>query len=501
VRGTRQRNAPPGAFSNHKEAGKEPLMKGIPTFRLNRLKQAAVMAAAVAVVAGASVLGGTGVAHAAVPISDLGNGQGTMGVSVGGTALTEGGAAQSTSSTPTWSSPACPSTNNGSAKLLVVDPLNPTASTALLAPINNSVTAAFTFTSPAADELSNVLPNLFDNVNGDTVEVVVQCYASASGIGASVYENDAFLSISADGSTFQLVAPPAAPPATVNFTLTSNPATATSGQSVTLTATASVTTATGSVQFENNGAAINTPAILAGGVASTMFTAPTVTTATTDTITAVYTPTGNFAAGTVTPYSLTVNPAPVNPTTASGSIPLAVNVPLSGTFSLTVNTSTWVVLGVNSAGTVATGATTPIVVTDTYNSYPGWSVTGQATQWTGVTNPAAETPSGYPAATDIPADHGAQTMAADQLGWAPTSTGTLPTGVTVNTAGIAAGTTGGAGLGDGAQVLATGKPGVGSYTGAGGVTLGANLTLDIPSGQEEGPYAAFLNIDATSGTP
>ena len=113
--------------------------------------------------------------------------------------------------------------------------------------------------------------------------------------------------------------------------------------------------------------------------------------ATTEPLTAVYTPTGNYAATTPGSLSLPVNPPPANPTTASGSIPLAVTVPLSGTFTLTVNTTTWVVLGVNSAGTTATGTTTPVVLTDTYNSYPGWSVTGEATQWTGVTNPSAET--------------------------------------------------------------------------------------------------------------
>jgi hypothetical protein len=198
----------------------------------------------------------------------------------------------------------------------------------------------------------------------------------------------------------------------------------------------------------------------------------------------------------------------VNPTTASGSIPLAVNVPLSGTFTLTVNSTTWVVLTPNSAGTVATGATTPIVVVDTYNSYPGWSVTGEATQWTGVTNPEqAGLPANYPglATADIPADHGNQHIPADDLGWAPTSTGTLPAGVVVNPTGVTAGTgtpgNPGSGLGDAFQNLATAAPGIGSFTGTGGVTLGANLTLDIPSGQEEGPYSAFLNIDAMSGTP
>ncbi len=440
-------------------------MKGIPTFRLKRLKQAAVMTGVTALVAAGSLLGAAQ-AHAAVPVSDLGNGQGTLGVSVAGTALTEGGATESTNSTPTWNSPACPGTNNGSAKLLVVDPVQPTASTLLLASINNSVTSTFTFTSPAADELSNVLPNLFDNVNGDTVEVVVECYASASGTGAAAFENDAFLAISSDGSTFQLVAPPAGPPTSVTVALTASPNPATSGQSVTLTATVAPSNATGAIQFENNGTNINGPATISGGVATTSTTFNGVTTATTETLTAVYTATGNFAATSPGSLSLPVNPAPAN----SGTIPLAVSVPQSGSFSLTVDSTDVVTL--TATGLNATGTTTPITVSDTRNSYPGWSVSGQDGAWTGTGTAVGGTFTG------------------SQLGWTPTDTAlapgtTLGSPVTPVTPGLGT-----------AAILASAPHGLGN--GYGTSTLGASLSLVIPATAPAGPYTSGLTISAVT---
>jgi hypothetical protein len=437
-------------------------MKGIPTFRPKRLKKAAVMTGAVALVAAGAALGGTGVAHAAgaVPVSDLGNGQGTLTMSP-----TSG----STNSTPTWNSPACPGTANGSAKLLVVDPLN-VADTALLAPLNNSVTSAFSFTSPAADELSNVLPNLFDDVSGDTVEVVVECYPQASGNGTGVFENDTFLSISGDESTFTQVPPPAGPATNVSVALAASPNPATSGQSVTLTATVTPSNATGTIQFENNGTNINGPATIASGSASTSTTFSGITTATTESLTAVYTPTGNFAATTPGTLSLPVNPAPPN----SGTIPLAVSVPQVGTFNLTVDSTDVVTLTATDLS--ATGETTPITVADSRNSFPGWSVSGQDGAWTGTDTAAGGTFSG------------------DQLGWTPTDTALAP-GVTLGSPVTAANP----GLGTTAATLASVHAGLGN--GFGTSTLGANLSLAIPATAPAGPYTSGLTISAVTSNP
>jgi Bacterial Ig-like domain (group 3) len=459
-------------------------MKGIPVVRPKRLKRALVLLGAGALFASASVLGTIGTAYAANPTTILGNDGGTLGVNP-----TTG----PTSSSVTLSSNACPAAEQGSAKALIVDPLNST-DTSLLAAVDNSVATAFTITVTGADSLANQ-ESFVSNLDGNTAEIVIECFAQTSGNGTvHAYEQDAFLSFSSDGSTFTVVPPPAAAPTNVSVGLIASPSPATGGQQVTLTATVTPSNATGSIQFQNNGSIIGT-APISGGTASTNTSFSGITTATTETLTAVYQPTGNFAATTPGSFSLTVNPPAPN----SGTIPLAVNVPQSGTFTLTVDTTDWVVLGVNTAGTSATAPTTPIVVTDTRNYYPGWSVTGEATQWVGVTNPASETPTGYPAATNIPADHGSQHIAADQLGWAPSNVGTLSPGVTLGPT-ITAGTS--PGLGDAAQVLASVHAGAGNgFTGATGLTLGANLTLAIPAGQEAGPYAADLNIDAASSLP
>ena len=469
-------------------------MKGIPTLSRDRLKRAAAVAGVGALVVGGAILG-TAQAHAAVTPALFGTGTGLTITPATGTAST----------VETYSSTACPSGFQGSAVIDAIDPTTP-AGTAKgninqdqMASPNTTVSSTFTGTfnlSVLTNEAANI-----GVADGQQFEVGVFCYTAGNATGAGEWAAGTFATLSGGGTAYTADQTLVQPAQSVNLTLTASPNPATSGQSVTLTATASVAGATGTVTFENNGTSLGS-APLSGGTpdtASLPITAPTETATTNVALTAVYNPTGNFTAGTNGTLSLPVNPPPVNPTTASGTIPLAVSVPLSGTFTLTVNTTTWVVLSVNSAGTTGTAATTPIVVTDTYNSYPGWSVTGEATQWNGVTNTTTQTPSGYPAASDIPADHGSQHIAADQLGWAPTNTGTLPTGVTLGNA-ITAGTTG-TGLGDAFQPLATGAPGVGSFTGASGVTLGANLTLAIPAGQEEGPYAAFLNIDAMSGTP
>jgi hypothetical protein len=461
-------------------------MKGIPAVRPKRLKRAVVLLGAGALIASASVLGTIGTAYAANPTTILGNDGGTLTVSPN---------TGQASGSVTVGSNACPAGIQGSAKLLIVDPLDQT-DTSLLAPLSNSVASSFSFTVSSSNSQGSLAnqENLVNNLDGNVAEVVVQCYSQSGGFGTSQYEQDAFLSFSANGSTFTVVPPPAAAPTNVTVGLTASPSPATGGQQVTLTATVTPSNATGSIQFQNNGSIIGT-APISGGTASTNTSFSGITTATTETLTAVYQPTGNFAATTPGSFSLTVNPPAPN----SGTIPLAVNVPQSGTFTLTVDTTDWVVLGVNAAGTTATAPTTPIVVTDTRNYYPGWSVTGEVTQWVGVTNPASETPTGYPAATDIPADHGSQHIAADQLGWAPTNAGTLPQGVGLGST-IAAGTN--PGLGDAAQVLASVHAGTGNgFTGAAGLTLGANLTLAIPAGQEAGPYAADLNIDAADTLP
>jgi hypothetical protein len=186
-------------------------------------------------------------------------------------------------------------------------------------------------------------------------------------------------------------------------------------------------------------------------------------------LTAVYTPSGNFTAGTAGSLALPVNPAPAN----SGTIPLAVSVPQSGSFSLTVDSADVVTL--TASGLSATGTTTPITVNDTRNSYPGWSVSGQDGSWTGTGTAAGGSFTG------------------NQLGWTPTDTALAP-GVTLGTAVTAASP----GLGTAAP-LASVHAALGN--GYGTTTLGANLTLAIPATAPAGPYTSGLTISAVTTNP
>ena len=158
------------------------------------------------------------------------------------------------------------------------------------------------------------------------------------------------------------------------------------------------------------------------------------------------------------------------PPANSGSIPLAVSVPTAGTFTLTVDTTDTVNLTV--AGLTGTGATTAIGVSDTRNTYPGWSVSGQDGAWTGSGTAAGGTFSG------------------NQLGWQPTDTALAP-GVTLGSAVTAAAP----GLGT-AAVLASAPHGLGN--GYGTSTLGANLTLLIPPTAPAGPYTSGLTVSAVT---
>jgi hypothetical protein len=440
-------------------------MKGIPTFRAKRLKQAVVLTGVTALMATAAVLGsGTMEAHAAgpTPVSFLGNGLGKLGISE---------QSGSTNDTITYSSNACPSTANGSAQLVIADPLDPTDSQQLLAPGNNNVSSAFTFTSAPPSTIIGAVAGLFDDPAGGIAEIVVECFPQANGVGTGVFVDDVFVQLDSTDSNFTVVPPPSAGPATnVSVALAASPNPATSGQSVTLTATVTPSNATGTIQFENNGTNINGPVTIAGGSATTSTTFSGITTATTESLTAVYTPTGNFAATTPGTLSLPVNPAPPN----SGTIPLAVSVPQVGTFTLTVDSTDVVTLAATDLS--ATGTTTPITVADSRNSFPGWSVSGQDGAWTGTGTAAGGTFSG------------------DQLGWTPTDTALAP-GVTLGSPVTAANP----GLGTTAATLASVHAGLGN--GFGTSTLGANLSLAIPATAPAGPYTSGLTISAVTSNP
>jgi hypothetical protein len=253
------------------------------------------------------------------------------------------------------------------------------------------------------------------------------------------------------------------------------------GQTVTLTATETAFSdhshPAGSVQFEAGGNAIGFGATAIGfgataigspvpvdasGVAAmtTSFAA-----AGPQWLFAVFTPTNTTGYNSSTgQYDEIVQAAEAN----SGSEPLSVTVPASGSFTLTVATGT-VTLTVSGAS--ATGALNPITVSDARNTTPGWSASGQAADFVGSGTAAGGTISG------------------NHLGWVPTGT-SLGTGVTLGGTVTPAAP----GLGTTAAVLAQAHAGSGFGTSG----LGANLTLAIPAAAPAGSYTSSLTVTAVT---
>jgi hypothetical protein len=164
-------------------------------------------------------------------------------------------------------------------------------------------------------------------------------------------------------------------------------------------------------------------------------------------------------------YTLFVGPADLQ---IAGNVPVTTTVPPTGALIVTVATGP---ADLTEQGTTApftaTGMLPTITITDTRNTYPGWSVSAQETAFTGSGAAAGSTISG------------------DQLGWAPN--GTPAGGATIGPPvppGISQG------LGDNPQVLAFATPG----SGLGTSTLSASLTLDIPDTASAGSYIGSLTI-------
>ena len=146
--------------------------------------------------------------------------------------------------------------------------------------------------------------------------------------------------------------------------------------------------------------------------------------------------------------------------------------PPTGIFTLTVDTTDIVTLTVFGSG--ATAVTTPVTVSDTRNTYPGWVVSGQSADFNG---------SGTAAGGSI---------AGDQLGWVPTATALgrgVALGPAVNPASPGLDTT--------PAILADAAAGGGYGTS----TLAANLTLAIPAAAPAGPYSGSLTVTAVTANP
>ena len=224
----------------------------------------------------------------------------------------------------------------------------------------------------------------------------------------------------------------------------------------------------GTVTFLVGNTLLGSPVTLdASGVAST--TAVFAATGT-QSITAEFTPADPDAfddSSAVLNLSVTVPP---------NTIPLAVTDPPNGTFSLTVDTADVVNLAVS--GLDATAPMTDVTVSDTRNTYPGWTVWGQETDFTGAGTAAGATISG------------------NQLGWTPDSVaGPLTNGVIIGNPVNPVSP----GLGTTPEPLAWAP--AGARAGFGTTVISAGLDLRIPPPQAAGPYTGSLEITALTTGP
>jgi hypothetical protein len=310
-------------------------------------------------------------------------------------------------------------------------------------------------------------------------EAAVMCSTGPGGTGTTQFVQSEFFNFQADGTTYTTSATPqfggAAATPTVTLTATPNPVQV--GNTVTLTATVTSSgtpVTTGAVQFESGGTAIGTPvALSASGVATTT---TTFTSAATDSLTAVFQSSNTAQFTNATSNTVSENVTTSAPNTASELI--TVSVAPSGSFSFTGTTNATAAL--TESGLTATGTLVPVQVSDTrtglapnpsvpslvngFNGFPGWSVVGQATDFT---NPNSQ-PAG-----DIPAAN---------FNWTPTSaaSGDFTLGG-ASTTGLGA-----------AQTLANAATGHGDGT----FNLGANLSLAIPASAPAGGYTSTLTMTA-----
>jgi hypothetical protein len=249
-------------------------------------------------------------------------------------------------------------------------------------------------------------------------------------------------------------------------TVTASPDPTTVGRPVTMRATvapANGAIPTGSVQFEVGSTLIGSPVTLDSfGVATTT---ETFTTTGTQLVTAVFTP----AVATAFDPSADMVSVSVNPSVA---FTLTTTVPPTGAFTFTVPSNGTITLTVS--GGTATGVMVPVTVTDTRNTYPGWSVVGQVSDFTN------------------PASHPAGDISGDQLGWVPNFTSNANVVLLGGTVAPAA-----PGLGTTAAMLAS----AGGGGGFGTSTLGAALTLAIPPTAPSGDYTGVLTLTANPTAP
>jgi hypothetical protein len=306
--------------------------------------------------------------------------------------------------------------------------------------------------------------------DGGTSEWVVGCFAGSGGTGSVDYLQSVWVTLSGDGESFWTRVPR---PVATTVTLTASPNPVAAGATVTLTATVKAADGTiprGKVAFLAGFTLISVADVNASGVATATTTfAATGTTSRTVPLSAWFFGLIGAYAGSVAHAAETVNPAAGS---AGNGQPITVTVPRTGAFVVTITPGTVILTAPNR--TAASGTLQDVTVIDRRDCRPGWSVSGQDAVFAGAGIAAGAT------------------IAANQLGWAPS---VMPAGQGVNPGPVVAPAA--PGLGTKAAVLGIAEEGRGFGT----YVLTALLSLAIPPATPGGPYTSSLTITAVESAP
>jgi len=437
-------------------------MKGIKFKPLQAGRKALILGAATVAVAGLSLLGSTA-AHAAV-----GTGLGQLSISPNTGPLTTGNITWSTTT-------ACPTGENFAILQLVAADNTPAApDLQTISAATQNGTAPITNAGLVAGTTMSSLESLGGFTAGGVMELVVKCSTQAGGVGTSTFNMDTFIQFNTDGTTYTETNTVTGP-ASTSISVSASPNPVQVGNTVTLTATvtASAGTPVGTVQFGVGGTTpsnIGSPVAVNGsGVATTT---TTFTAAGSVALVASFTPTNSNAfspSTTATPFTETVSAT--NPNVVPEII--TVTVPFQGSFSFgtsdgVAQPTVPLTVNLSSSPLTAAGNIDAVKVVDTrtgtasFSGFPGWSVVGQATDFSNPTsNPVG-------------------TIPATQLSWTPAAAngdyvpGGAATGL--NTA----------------KVLGSAAEGHGQGTSI----LGAGLSLTIPATAPAGAYTSTLTLTA-----
>lgn len=296
-----------------------------------------------------------------------------------------------------------------------------------------------------------------------TYEIDVLC-GDVNGVpNAQQYTYVTLGASSSDTYTTSNTPPSSGAPTTT--TLSVSPTSAAPGDPVNLSATVTPSNAAGNVQFFDGGTMIGSPVPVSGGTA-----AASVSTLScgSHTIIAKFAPTdpNAFGASQSSGQNVTISGSAC---ALQGSETINVAIPNTGTFTFTVS-GTPVDLGTatsNGSNLEATGSLSPVTVSDTRNSVPGWSVSGQVGDFS----------------------NGSQSFDGDSLGWTPAITTPNAANDVVAGSAVQPGSHPGLKEGSGLASAANSK-------GAGTTVLGGGLDLVVPTTQNPGSYSATLTLTA-----